>query len=338
MDKAFLFLLNVFLNSFLAFFTSALLIEMVIFLFRIKLGRISAVLRMIPILKMPIDLCLYDFSRWSYLQGVNPLLSEEGTRSLSVWFGWMGSSLDLLYLPLNSGIEFSLGKMTFTLADLIGSLASPKQLKTFSLAFVFLCLTFFLRKIALYRGSRKMLRSIAANAEVKKIHSSTILISEELQGSPFVAGLFFPKIYMPSHLAKYLSKQEYEAILAHELEHIRKKDIFVRLILELIASLFWWIPTKWLRKKIAETQEISCDAACKKYGVNPVDLASAIHQSAKYRQNDLHLLAHYFTQHKTCNRIKILLASQPLKTNLVFAYLAIGCSVMLILLGRFWIF
>jgi hypothetical protein len=52
-DKASFFILNIFLNSFLAFFTVAFLIESVIFLFRIRQGRVAATLRMIPIIKLP---------------------------------------------------------------------------------------------------------------------------------------------------------------------------------------------------------------------------------------------------------------------------------------------
>ena len=77
MDKASFFILNIFLNSFLAFVTVAFLIESIIFLFRIRQGRIAATFRMIPIIKLPLDLCLYDFSRWSYAQGINPLIAKK---------------------------------------------------------------------------------------------------------------------------------------------------------------------------------------------------------------------------------------------------------------------
>lgn len=86
MDKISFFILNFFLNSVLMFFKAVLLIEGIIFLFRIPQGRVAAFLRMVPIFKLPFDLCLYDFSRWSYTKGINPFHCEEGTRILSVIF------------------------------------------------------------------------------------------------------------------------------------------------------------------------------------------------------------------------------------------------------------
>ena len=357
MDKASLFILNIFLNSFLAFFTAALLIEAIIFLFRIKQGRVAALLRMIPILKLPLDLCLYDFSRWSYIQGVNPLHCEEGTRNLSIMLGYNSSFTDWLFLPTNSGIQFSIipGNMTFSLADIIGYAMNPNHLKIFSISLVFLCVSFFMRKLVVYYRCIKALNSIAAHSEpiTKKMRNHqliarvkkgkySIFASSVLNGSPFVAGLLSPIIYIPSHLSECLSRKEYEAVLAHEIEHIRNRDVFIRFVLDIITSIFWWIPTKWLRNRIEEGQEISCDYQCRKYGVYSVDLASAICKAAKHAQNQPpHVFAHHLTQHKTLKRVKMLV--QPLskrfqKVSFICSCLAASIAFLLILFGRFWMF
>lgn len=356
MDKASFFILNVFLNSFLAFFTAALLIEVLLFLFKIKQGRIAALLRMVPILKLPLDLCLYDFSRWSYIQGVNPLNCEEGTRTLSVLFGWTNSASDWLFLPINSAIQFTVpGNMTFTISDIIGYAMNQNHLKIFSISLVFLCVCFFMRKLVVYHHCIKALNSIAANSEpiTKKMRNHqliarvkkgkySIFASSVLQGSPFVAGLLSPTIYIPSHLSECLSRKEYEAVLAHEIEHIRNRDVFIRFVLDIITSIFWWVPTKWLRNRIEEGQEISCDYQCRKYGVDSIDLASAICKSAKHTQNHpTHVFAHHLTQHKTLKRVKMLV--QPLskrfqKVSFICSCLAASIAFLLILFGRFWMF
>ncbi len=53
MDKWAFFILNIFVNSFFAFFTTAFLIEALLFLFRMRQRRGAAFLRMLPILKLP---------------------------------------------------------------------------------------------------------------------------------------------------------------------------------------------------------------------------------------------------------------------------------------------
>lgn len=356
MDKASFFILNVFLNSVLAFFTTVLLIEFVVFLFRIKKGRIAALLRMTPIFKLPLDLCLYDFSRWSYAQGVNPFYCEEGTRTLSILFGWTTSPSNWLFLPINSAIQFTIpGDLTFTLSDVVGYMINQDHLKTFSTSLVFFCAFFFVKKLIAHRISAKTLNTLAIHSEspTKKVSSPllskliqkkrcSIYSSSLLQGSPFAAGFFSPIIYIPKHLIEYLSPKEYEATLAHEIEHIRNKDIFISFTLDLIASIFWWIPMKWLRNRIKESQEIRCDSGCKKYGIDPIDLASAIYKSARQAKSNPSLIfAHHLTKHETSSRIALILNPQdPLfpKTSVTFACIAIVGTFLLIFLGKFWTF
>lgn len=353
MDKVYFFILNIFLNSLLAFFTAAILIEGLIFLFRIQQGRVAAFLRMIPILKLPLDLCLYDFSRWSYAHGVNPLHCEEGTRTLSAFFYWMDS---VLFLPTFSSIELTVpGNMTFTVADIIGYSIKPMFLKNLSLLCLFLTTFFFIRRLVLYYRAvtaldsltkislpvSKKLRNPSLISKIKK-YRFQILTSRSLVESPFVAGLISSVVYVPSNLSQNLSRREYEAVLAHEIEHIRYKDSLVRLVLDFIESIFWWVPTKWLRNRIEEGQEVGCDLKCKKYGIDPTDLASAICKCAKYSiksPNQIHAI--HLTKHAIHKRLKVLLQPDSIrfrKIRLAFSFISVGIAFLVIFLGRFWIF
>lgn len=356
MDKASFFILNIFLNSFLAFFTVAFLIEGVIFLFRIRQGRFAATLRMIPILKLPLDLYLYDFSRWSYSQGINPWNCEEGTRTLSVTFGWISQITDWLFLPTNSGIQLTVpGDLTFTIADLIGHTINPIILKVFALLMMSFTIDFVIRKLFLYYLSLRALESLAKSSQplCKKMRNSTlsscirkcevkILTSPTLTGSPFVAGLISSIVYIPNHLSKNLSRKEYEAVLAHEIEHVQYKDSLVRLTLDFIRTVFWWVPTKWLCARIEEGQEVGCDLKCKKYGIDSTDLVSAVCKCAKYSVNTPnHIFAHQLAKHTILKRVNILLQPPSIrfkKMRFAFTCLAFGIAFFVIFMGRFWMF
>lgn len=162
MDKLSFFILNIFLNSLLAFFTVVLLIETVIFLFRIPQGRMAAFLRMLPIFKLPFDLFLYDFSRWSYANGINPLNCEEGTRTLSVMIGWINEANDWLFLPLISRIQLTAPEnMTFTIADVLGYSIEPKCLKFLTLFFIMILGMLLFIKFIKYYQSIKSLNSFS---------------------------------------------------------------------------------------------------------------------------------------------------------------------------------
>ena len=133
MDRCSVLLFNIFINSALAFFTAALLIEGTIFLLRIRQGRCAAVLRMIPMLKLPLDLFLYDFTKWAYLHGINPLLCEKGSRTLSATIGLHRPNSSLL-APLHAMIQCTVfGDKTFTVADLLSYFLSPFFLGFFAL-------------------------------------------------------------------------------------------------------------------------------------------------------------------------------------------------------------
>lgn len=354
MDKAAFFILNIFLNSLLAFFTVAFLIESVIFLFRIQQGRAAATLRMIPIIKLPLDLCLYDFSRWSYAQGINPLNCEEGTRTLSVMLGWTSQITDWLFL--SSGIQLTVpGGLTFTIADLIGYSISPIILKVFAVLLMSFTLGFVIRKLFLYHYFLGDLKSLARSSQplYRKLRNSNlsscirkygvkILTSPTLTGSPFVVGLISSVVYIPSYLSKSLSRKEYEAVLAHELEHVRYKDGLVRLTLDFIGTIFWWIPTKWLRDRIEEGQEVGCDIKCSKYGIDSNDLASAVCKSAKYLINTpSHIFAHPLAKYTILKRVNMLLQPSSIrfkKIHFALTSLAFGIAFLAIFLGRFWMF
>ena len=336
--------------------TVVLLMEGIIFVLRIPQGRIAALLRMIPIIKLPLDLCLYDFSRWSYAHGINPLNCQEGTRMLSIAFGGITEFTEWLFLPVSSGIQLTVpGNLTFTVADILGYTIGGKVLSIFTLFFTMISVTLLLTKCIKYYQSIKSLNALAKTAHCnnRKTKSFTItsylknyqlkiLTSPNLRGSPFVAGLTSYNVYISEELSKAFSRKEYEAVLAHEIEHIRHKDSLVRLILDLIESIFWWVPTKRLHKRIEEGQEVGCDLKCVKHGINPNDLASAICKSVRHSINaPTHIFAHHLTKNIVYRRVDILLKPESIRfrrVSYVCSALAIGIAFLLILLGRFWIF
>jgi beta-lactamase regulating signal transducer with metallopeptidase domain len=69
-----------------------------------------------------------------------------------------------------------------------------------------------------------------------------------------------PRIYLPSELFKRLSGTAQEAILAHELAHVRRRDHWVRLLETVITTLFWWHPVAWWAcRRLQDLEEQCCD-------------------------------------------------------------------------------
>ena len=76
--------------------------------------------------------------------------------------------------------------------------------------------------------------------------------------SPFVMGLFRPKIYLPSTLME----TERGYILRHEQYHLRRRDHVVKLLSFLALCVHWFNPLVWAAFILAgKDMEMSCDEA-----------------------------------------------------------------------------
>ena len=76
--------------------------------------------------------------------------------------------------------------------------------------------------------------------------------------SPFVMGLFRPKIYLPSTL----TETERGYILRHEQYHLRRRDHVVKLLSFLALCVHWFNPLMWAAFILAgKDMEMSCDEA-----------------------------------------------------------------------------
>ncbi len=74
--------------------------------------------------------------------------------------------------------------------------------------------------------------------------------------TPFVVGLFKPRIYLPAGL----SGEERHYIVAHERVHIRRHDHAVKLLAYLVLCLHWFNPLAWVAFVLmGADMEMSCD-------------------------------------------------------------------------------
>jgi len=69
------------------------------------------------------------------------------------------------------------------------------------------------------------------------------------------------EILLPAELVEGLAPERLDALLAHELAHVRRRDHWVRALELLITALYWWLPVAWwARHQLRVAEERSCDA------------------------------------------------------------------------------
>jgi beta-lactamase regulating signal transducer with metallopeptidase domain len=79
--------------------------------------------------------------------------------------------------------------------------------------------------------------------------------------SPVMWCLGRPVLLWPAGLECRLKGQGRQAVIAHELAHLRRRDHWVRRLEMVAAVLHWWNPLFWVaRKKLRADAELACDA------------------------------------------------------------------------------
>ena len=103
--------------------------------------------------------------------------------------------------------------------------------------------------------------------------------------TPVAAGCWKPVVLVPAALIASLPLDLVEALLAHELAHIRRHDYLVNLIQSAIEALLFYHPVVWwLSKRIrVEREEIADDIAAKALG-EPRRLALALHELDRFQE------------------------------------------------------
>lgn len=70
-----------------------------------------------------------------------------------------------------------------------------------------------------------------------------------------------PRVLLPCALWERLDADQRDALLVHELAHLRRKDHWVRRVELLVGLLYWWNPVLWLaRWQLRKAEEQCCDA------------------------------------------------------------------------------
>jgi len=145
------------------------------------------------------------------------------------------------------------------------------------------------------------------------------LLESVLVRSPMALGYFKPIIFFPLGLWNHLSPAEVEAILAHELAHIARRDWLFNLFQAFIETLFYFHPAIWWMSSVVRAErENCCDDTAVQLTGNRVMLAKALlHLQQLYTKNSVPVLAlgakgrtHFFRRFSLLTRIQRIL-NQP---------------------------
>jgi len=117
------------------------------------------------------------------------------------------------------------------------------------------------------------------------------LLESTIVDVPTVIGWMKPVILMPASALAGLSPHQLEAILAHELAHIRRHDYLVNLLQTVVETLLFYHPAVWwLSRRIRAERENCCDDLAVSLCGDPYTYARALANLEELRAPGRHFV------------------------------------------------
>lgn len=131
---------------------------------------------------------------------------------------------------------------------------------------------------------RIFVNNVANRMGIKKPVSIWI---SELVSSPVTIGFLKPVILVPLAAINHLTPQQLEAVLLHELSHIKRYDYLVNLVINFIRTILYFNPfVKAFVKIVEKEREKTCDDMVLQFQYDSHDYATALLMLEK--RNNLH--------------------------------------------------
>ncbi|MEE1883791.1 M56 family metallopeptidase [Pedobacter flavus] len=116
--------------------------------------------------------------------------------------------------------------------------------------------------------------------EIKKSLKLNKKIQFHLSGLitvPIVIGYLKPIVLFPIALVNHLEEEQVEAILIHELSHIRRNDYLLNIIKTCVETVLFFNPFVWLTSRFIQIErEHACDDLVVKFSGKPLSYAHAL--------------------------------------------------------------
>jgi beta-lactamase regulating signal transducer with metallopeptidase domain len=166
-----------------------------------------------------------------------------------------------------------------------------------------------------------------------QLKTPRILFSKKAK-SPFVSGILRSVIVIPAYFQSCFTPQEMEAVILHELAHLKRYDLLINCIVVLCAQLLFFNPfAVLLIRRLRLQREVACDDWVIAHNVSRKHYATALYKAARFQQTPAWLLAMGARKGELFSRIERLLSKKqnhlPYKINFTpFILLLIALPMM----------
>jgi bla regulator protein BlaR1 len=134
-----------------------------------------------------------------------------------------------------------------------------------------------IRNYQVYQPSEFWANRVSLFSEKLKITKVVKLLQSGYIKVPVVVGHLKPVILMPVGLLAGLPMEQVEAILLHELAHIKRNDYFINFLQNIAEAVFFFNPgLLWISSLLKEERENCCDDIALQQTNNKMELVQAL--------------------------------------------------------------
>jgi bla regulator protein BlaR1 len=249
------------------------------------------------------------------------------------WLSTVALPVTPLTLPgLFHSVDAPANRLYFTIAQYM-----PFLTMVYVVGLVFNSLKLALSWNSIYR-IRQNIKNAGFEGTVKRL-SKKLNVTKTVQAAfsewvdvPCITGFIKPIILLPVSITTYLTTDEIEAILMHELAHIKRNDYLLNFIQQVIGILLFFNPfARLVANVINEERENCCDDVVVQVTGSPFLYAQALLKLEENKQQRWQLaLAATGKKYELLNRIERIMKTKTHTVNIrpvLITVLALTCSI-----------
>jgi uncharacterized protein (TIGR03435 family) len=109
------------------------------------------------------------------------------------------------------------------------------------------------------------------------IRRPVLLLVSSRAVEPGIFGIMRPVLLWPAGISEQLTDAQIEAVAAHEVEHVRRRDNLTSAVHMMVEALFWFHPAvRWMGARLVEERERACDEKVVEQSARPEAYAESI--------------------------------------------------------------
>lgn len=256
--------------------------------------------------------CLYETINLFYKNATSGFKNKLSTLLMFTAFAWFISSFISRFSPdareissvssaVAAGVSLQQGPLNESIVQRIFSYGEG-VIPYLSVSYIFLLIFLMIKLFTAYRyvyfiANKRlimpplMLQDFASKVAIrmKIVKNIKVWLSDHVD-VPATIGFIKPVILIPVASVNNLSSDQLEAIILHELSHIKRNDYLVNLFISVIETILFFNPfILLLSKALKKERENCCDDFVIQFRYDPHSYASALLSLEQSRRNNLQL-------------------------------------------------